>query len=61
MRIKISGQVTKDEAINALTCIAEDIALLASGDWIPDDASCEATLLNIELIRNYVLQTEEPK
>lgn len=61
MLIKISGQVTKDEALKAIECIAEDIQMLASGEWIPDDDSCEATLLNVDLIRNYVLQTEGQK
>lgn len=41
-------------ALEALNHLANDIGMLASGDWVPDDASCEASLDNVECARAYV-------
>lgn len=55
------NQNTKREALELLKCLAEDFALLASGNWIPDDDSCEASLDVVERLRNIILNvtTEE--
>lgn len=45
---------TKEEALAALKLLSEDITLLASGDWVPDDDSCMATLEVIEAVREYI-------
>ena len=42
------------EALDDLKNLASDIAMLASGDWIPDDDSCIASLDGIERVRAFV-------
>ena len=44
----------KAEALQILKMLAEDFALLASGDWQPDDESCQASLDNVEKLRTFV-------
>lgn len=44
-----------DAALIALDCLTEDLALLASGDWQPDDASCAASFEMVERVRAYLL------
>lgn len=41
-------------ALDALHHLANDIGMLASGDWVPDDDSCEASLDNVECARLFV-------
>jgi hypothetical protein len=42
------------DALEALNHLAIDIGMLASGDWVPDDAGCEASLSCVESARLYV-------
>ena len=44
----------KDEALNAVKTLSEDITMLASGEWVPDGESCEASLELIEALRVYI-------
>lgn len=46
-----------DDAKQAVTCLGDDFALLASGDWTPDDDSCEASLTMIERLRTFITAT----
>lgn len=41
-------------ALEALNDLGNDIGMLASGDWVPDDAGCEASLGNVECARLFV-------
>ena len=45
---------TQKEVLEDLDNLAQDIGMLASGDWIPDDASCAASLEGIERVRKFV-------
>ncbi|EPJ5561340.1 TPA: hypothetical protein N2C61_003423 [Pseudomonas aeruginosa] len=42
------------EALEDLDHLAQDIGMLASGDWVPDDDSCAASLESIERVRKFV-------
>ena len=49
----------QDVALDSLQHLSNDIAMLASGDWVPDDDSCEACLDMVEEVRVYVRRTHE--
>jgi hypothetical protein len=49
---------SKAEALAALKTLAEDFSLLASGDWVPDDDSCDASLDVVEALREWVEKSE---
>jgi len=47
-----------EAAKQAVKCLGEDFALLASGDWAPDDDSCEASLTMVETLRTFINDTD---
>ncbi|HCA5884937.1 TPA: hypothetical protein MXV08_004058 [Pseudomonas aeruginosa] len=47
-----------EAAKQAVKCLGEDFALLASGDWEPDDDSCEASLTMVETLRAFINATD---
>lgn len=51
---------TYDEALQAANCLAQDFDLLMSGDWEPDEDSCQASLEMVERVRAYLL-ANKPK
>jgi len=55
-----SFQVTaeRDKAIVDVKCIGKDFASLASGDWVPDDESCVASLAMVERLHTLITTTE---
>ena len=46
--------MTKQEIITACNQLEEDFQMLEDGRWIPDTDSIEASLDNVNKIRNYV-------
>ncbi len=52
-------RITLEQAKNSLTSCIEDIQLLKSGEWVPDDESCNCTLENLKLIKKYLEQINE--
>jgi hypothetical protein len=46
--------MTKEEALKLLRNLADDFAMAASGEWVPDDDSCEASLDSIDKLIAYV-------
>ena len=46
--------ITKEQALELVRCLAEDLALLASGEWTPDDDSCAASLEVVERLRTFI-------
>lgn len=43
-----------DSAKAAVSCLIEDMELLQSGDWVPDDDSCEASLDSLQLVKKFL-------
>ncbi len=52
-------RISLEQVKNILNCCIEDIQLLKSGEWIPDDESCDCTLEALELIKKYLEQINE--
>ena len=45
---------TKSEVLTALHCVEEDIDMLDSGEWIPDEDSCNATRQMLAIIKKFI-------
>lgn len=43
--------VTKEEAQARIKCLIVDFEALKSGDWVPDDDSCDASIEVVERIQ----------
>ena len=52
--------ITKEQALELVRCLAEDFALLASGEWVPDDDSCAASLETVERLRTFIESVQVP-
>jgi hypothetical protein len=50
--------VTKESALKAIKFLGEDLALVASSEWAPDDDSCEASLEMVERLRTLIITIE---
>lgn len=53
MGIHMTTAAEQHKELVALRHLANDITMLASGDWVPDDGSCLASLDGIELVRSF--------
>ncbi len=42
------------QALEDLDQLSQDIGMLASGEWVPDDDGCAASLESIERVRKFV-------
>lgn len=53
-------QINKErkEALEALLCVVNDIEMLRTGTWEPDDDSCDATTDNLKLVIKYIEKTK---
>lgn len=46
----------------AVQCLAQDFEMLASGEWQPDEDSCDASLQQLDVVRNFIeLNCREPE
>ena len=50
---------TKEQALELVRCLAEDFALLASGEWTQDDNSCAASREVVERLRTFIESVAE--
>lgn len=48
----------RKEALEALLAVVEDIQMLRTGTWEPDDDSCDATTDNLKLVIKYIEKTK---
>ena len=46
--------VTKAEALALIQCLINDFEALKSGDWVPDDDSCDASIEVSERIQAFL-------
>mgnify|MGYP000892044314 CR=1 FL=1 len=46
--------VTKEEAQALIKCLIDDFEALKSGDWVPDDDSCDASIEAIWRLQEFV-------
>ena len=46
--------VTKEEAQALIKCLIDDFEALKSGDWVPDDDSCDASIEGAERVRAFL-------
>ena len=46
--------VTKEEAQALIQCLIDDFKSLKSGDWVPDDDSCDASIEVSERIQAFL-------
>ena len=46
--------VTKEEAQALIQCLIDDFEALKSGDWVPDDDSCDASIEVAERIQAFL-------
>ena len=53
--------VTKESALEAVQCLADDVSLLASGDWQGDDEGCEASLGMVERLTTFINTQQFPE
>lgn len=51
---KTQADKERKEALEALLCVVEDIQMLRTGTWEPDDDSCNATVDNLKLVIKYI-------
>ena len=47
-------KITKQEAIEALSYVLEDIDMLEEGSWEPDEDSCDCTRDNLLKIKAFI-------
>ena len=48
------GRPTKEEALALIQCLIDDFEALKSGDWVPDDDSCDASIEVAERIQAFL-------
>ena len=46
--------VTKEEALALCQCLIDDFEALKSGDWVPDDCSCDVSIEGAERVRAFL-------
>ena len=46
--------VTKKEALALIQCLINDFEALKSGDWVPDDHSCDASIEMAQRIQTFL-------
>lgn len=51
---KTKADKQRKEALEALLAVVEDIQMLRTGTWEPDDDSCDATVDNLKLVIKYI-------
>jgi len=55
---KTKADKQRKEALEALLAVVEDIQMLRTGTWEPDDDSCDATVDNLKLVIEYIEKTK---
>lgn len=55
---KTKADKERKEALEALLAVVEDIQMLRTGTWEPDDDSCYATTDNLKLVIKYIEKTK---
>ena len=60
MGIHMTTVAEQQKALVYLRQLADDISMLASGEWVPDDAGCLASLDGIERVRSFVASVSLP-
>lgn len=51
---KTKADKERKKALEALLAVVEDIQMLRTGTWEPDDDSCDATVDNLKLVIKYI-------
>ncbi len=49
-----SFQTSRQQALADLADLTKDVEMLASGEWVPDQAGCDATLAAVNRVRQFV-------
>ena len=55
---KTKADKERKEALEALLAVVQDIHMLRTGTWQPDDDSCDATVDNLKLVIKYIEKTK---
>ncbi len=55
---KTKADKERKEALEALLAVVQDIHMLRTGTWEPDDDSCDATVDNLKLVIKYIEKTK---
>ena len=55
---KTKADKQRKEALEALLAVVEDIQMLRTGTWEPDDDSCDTTTDNLKLVIKYIEKTK---